>query len=344
MTTSTTARWRRGLRRRALTVSLLAFAVMAALFVVALLLGPAGLRPEQVWAAFTGRADDMTAFVVLDGRLPRASAAVTVGMCLGVAGAVFQSVLRNPLASPDVVGVTSGAATAGVLGVLILQLSGLPLALLVMAGGLVSALVVAVLTWQRGMQGLRLVLVGIGVAALATAVTSYLLTTVDVRDAQVAYTWLVGSLSATGWPVVGVGMALAVAGLLATAAQAKGLRALELGDAAATSIGVPAERTRAATLFTAALLTSAAVGIGGPISFVALMAPQIARRLVGRTSLSLTASAAIGGALVTAADLLAQYAIPSVPFPVGVVTGVIGAPYLAWLLARNDRARPGGTA
>lgn len=339
-----TRAWRTGLHRRTVAVSVALASLTAALFVLALLLGAAGLTPAEVWSAFTGTASRSVRFVVLELRLPRALAAVLVGVCLGTAGAIFQSVLRNPLASPDVLGVTGSAAVAGVVGVLALNWSGLGLSLLAIAGGVSGALVIAALTWRRGISGMRLILVGVGVAAFAGAVISWLLTTSDLRDAASAYTWLVGSLNGTGWPVVAVTAGLAGLACLALVPQLRGLRALELGDDTATALGVRPERTRALVLLTAVVLAAVAVGAVGPLSFVALMAPQVARRLVGRTSLSLVASAAIGGALVTGSDLLAQYAIASVTLPAGVVTGVVGAPYLAWLLARNDSVRrPGGS-
>ncbi len=269
-------------------------------------------------------------------------AAVVVGACLGASGAVFQAVMRNPLASPDVIGVTASAGAAGVFAVLMLGLSGLALAGAVIGGGALAAVVVGVLAWRRGIGGPRLVLIGIGVASLATAVTSYLLTRADVRDVGLAYTWLVGSLNGSTWTVVGVAGALATVAFVALSFQHRRLRALELDDATAAALGFRVERTRVGVLVTAVVLAAVAVGASGPIGFVALMAPQIALRLVGRASLSVLASASVGAVLVSGADLAAQFLIPSVSFPVGVVTGAIGAPYLAWLLSRHSRSRTGG--
>lgn len=350
MTAATAARsgaatraWRTHLRRRTAIVCAALGAVVVALFVTALLLGEAGLSPAEVLSALTGRADRITSYVVLELRLPRALAAAIVGACLGASGAVFQSVVRNPLASPDIVGITSAAGFAGVVAVVVLHASGIALSLIVIAGGIAAAISVAALTWQRGIHGLRLVLVGIGVAALATALTSYLLTRVDIREAGVAYAWLVGSLNGASWPIVSVTLILAAIAFVALASRSRALRALELGDTTAAALGFRVERDRVVVLLIATVLAAIAVGASGPIAFVALMAPQIARRLVGRTSLSLVAAAATGAALVSAADLLAQYLVPGVSFPVGVVTGAIGAPYLAWLLARQNRTRSGGT-
>lgn len=334
---------RRASARRVATVSAGAGVAVAVLFGVALLLGPAALSPGEVAEAVTGRAQPVVSFVVWELRMPRALAAVVVGVCLGAAGAVFQSVLRNPLASPDVLGVTASAGTVGVAGVLGLGVSGIALTGLVAGGSIVAAVLIGVLAWNRGLHGMRLILVGVGFSAFATALTGTVLTRAEIRDVSVAYTWLVGSLSGSSWAVVGTSGLVALAALGLLAAQVRSLRGLELDDATAAALGVRVQRVRIGVLLTAVVLAAIAVGASGPIGFVALMAPQIARRLVGPGSISLVASAAVGAALVSAADLIAQYAVPGIPFPVGVVTGAIGAPYLAWLLTRSDPARPGGT-
>ena len=335
---------RKRLRTRTLWVCAVFFVLLAVLFSVTLLLGEAGLTAREVLDALTGRASDLTRFVVLELRLPRAAAAAIVGVCLGVAGAIFQSVLRNPLASPDIIGVTSGSAAAGLVAVLIFRLSGLSLMAVVVVGGVFAAVVVGLLAWRGGMQGFKLVLIGIAVAAVCTAVTSYLMTRVELRDATVAYTWLTGSLASVQVDTVRVAGLGAAICLVALGLSTRQLRALELGDATATSLGFHVEQSRIWVLALAVVLTALAVGVAGPIAFVALMAPHIARRLVGGTSLSLAASAAVGGALVSGADLVAQYAIPGTAFPVGVVTGALGAPYLAWLLSRTSSSQPGGNS
>lgn len=334
---------RRASARRVATVSASAAAVVAVLFGVALLLGPAALTPSEVAEAITGRAQPVVSFVVWELRMPRALAAVVVGACLGAAGAVFQSVLRNPLASPDVLGVTASAGAVGVAAVLGLGVGGIALTGLVAGGSIIAAALIGVLAWNRGLHGMRLILVGVGFSAFATALTGTVLTRTEIRDVSVAYTWLVGSLGGSSWAVVGTSGLLALVVFALLGMQVRGLRGLELDDATAAALGVRVQRVRIGVLLTAVVLAAIAVGASGPIGFVALMAPQIARRLVGPGSISLIASAAVGAALVSAADLIAQYAVPGIPFPVGVVTGAIGAPYLAWLLTRSDPARPGGT-
>jgi iron complex transport system permease protein len=334
---------RRASTRRVVIVSAGAAVAVTVLFGVALLLGPAALSPAEVIEAITGQARPVVSFVVWELRMPHALAAVVVGTCLGAAGAVFQSVLRNPLASPDVLGVTASAGTVGVAGVLTLGVSGIALTGLVTAGSILAAVVIGLLAWNRGLHGMRLILVGVGFSAFATALTGTVLTRTEIRDVSVAYTWLVGSLAGSSLAVVGTSGLVTVVVLALLTLQVRNLRALELDDATAAALGVRVQRVRVGVLLTAVVLAAIAVGASGPVGFVALMAPQIARRLVGPGSISLVAAGAVGAALVSAADLIAQYAVPGVPFPVGVVTGAIGAPYLAWLLTRSDPARPGGT-
>ncbi|WP_230007411.1 iron chelate uptake ABC transporter family permease subunit, partial [Microbacterium sp. Bi128] len=201
--TAVTARLRRAERRRIALVVAGGLALVAALTVVALSLGAAALTPAEVWSALTGTGSRIATYVVWDVRMPRATAAVVVGAALGLAGAVFQVVLRNPLASPDVLGVTASAGAVGVFAVLTLTVSGLTLTGFVVIGGVASAALIGALAWRRGIHAMRLVLVGVGVSALASAVTGYLLTVSDLRDVSVAFTWLVGNLSGAAWPVVG---------------------------------------------------------------------------------------------------------------------------------------------
>jgi iron complex transport system permease protein len=329
--------------RRTAVVAATAATVIAVLFGTALLIGPAAFTPNEVLQAVRGSGSPMVSFVVWELRMPRALAAVIVGACLGAAGTVFQSVLRNPLASPDVLGVTASAGAVGVVGVLGAGLSGIALTGMVAGGSIIAAALIGALAWHRGLHGMRVILVGVGFSAFATALTGTVLTRSEIRDVSVAYTWLVGSLSGSSWAVVATSGLAALAAFALLAPQIRGLRALELDDATAAGLGVRVQRVRIGTLFTAVALAAIAVGASGPISFVALMAPQIARRLAGPGSISLIASSSVGAALVSAADLIAQYAVPGIPFPVGVVTGAIGAPYLAWLLTRSTPARSGGT-
>ena len=283
-------------------------------------------------------------FVVLGLRLPRSLTGVGVGAALGLAGAITQTVARNPLASPDILGVTSGASAAAVLLIVLGGSSagvaavgaalGLPLAALV--GGLLSAVLVYALAWRRGIEGNRLVLVGVGVAAVGTALTNWLLTRAEITDAARATVWLTGSLNARGWEhVVPVGVALLVLVPVALL-LGFGLGALQLGDDTARGLGLRVDRERAALVVVAVALAAVATASAGPIAFVALVVPQICQRLVGAARPPLLASAVYGALLVLVADLVARTVLP-VELPVGIVTAVLGAPYLLYLLTRGVR-------
>lgn len=275
------------------------------------------------------------AFIVRELRLPRALTGALVGAALGLSGAITQTVARNPLASPDILGVTSGASAAAV-AVIVLGLGGLALPLVALLGGLGTAAVVLALAWRGGIEGYRLVLVGVGVGAVATAVTSWLLVLAEITDAARATVWLTGSLAGRGWEHVGpVGVALAVLVPVALV-LAFVLGALQLSDDTARGLGVRVDPARAALVVVAVALAAVATSSAGPIAFVALVVPQVCQRLVGAARPPLLASAVYGALLTVGADLVARTVFP-VELPVGVVTAVIGAPYLLHLLVRRTR-------
>lgn len=323
-----------GLRRELVVLAALV-GVCLVLAVVALSVGEIALSPGEIVGALVGRADRVTSFVITELRGPRLLAAVLVGASLGVGGAIVQSVVRNPIASPDVIGITAGASASGLTAITLFAASGLALFGVVVAGALLVAVVMIGLSWRRGIGGNRLVLVGIGVAALAVSITGWMLTRGDVQDAAVALLWLTGSLNNVDGTVLGIlGVAFVVLFVLALL-QSSRLGVLAFGDDLAASLGLPPNRAKLLLVLTAVCLTAGAVAAAGPVSFVALMSAPIARRLVGRGRVALAASAAVGAAVVEASDLIAQFAVPGVQFPVGVVTGIVGAPYLLWLIARQ---------
>lgn len=283
-------------------------------------------------------------FIVLELRLPRTLTGVLVGAALGLAGAITQAVARNPLASPDILGVTAGASAAAVLVITFggsagfvggtLASLGVPLAALV--GGLATAALVYALAWRRGIEGYRLVLVGVGIGAVATSITSWLLVTARIEEATTATVWLTGSLNGPGWAqVVPVGLAVAV--LLPVALLlAFGLGALQFGDDTARGLGVRVDRARGALIVVAVGLAAVATSAAGPIEFVALVVPQITLRLAGAARPPLLTCAVYGALLTVGADLLAR-TVTGTELPVGIVTATIGAPYLLYLLARGNR-------
>jgi iron complex transport system permease protein len=324
--------------RRPLVVALVLVAVALVSAILALGTGDYPLSPGQVVATLLGGGDPGSAFIVETLRLPRVLTALLVGAALGVAGAIFQSLARNPLGSPDIIGFTYGAATGALVVILVIDGSAGQLALGAVAGGFVTAAVVYVLAVRGGVQGYRLVLVGIGIGAMLLSVNDYLITRARRDDAMEAARWLVGSLNGRGWEHV-VPVALALSLLLPLAILlARRLRMLEMGDDAAKALGVNVERSRLLLSFVGVALTAVGVAATGPITFVALAAPQVARHLTRTPSPGLGTSALMGAVVLVVADLVAQRLLPK-DLPAGIVTGLVGGLYLAWLLSREWRAR-----
>ncbi|MEV7327816.1 iron chelate uptake ABC transporter family permease subunit [Micromonospora sp. NPDC093244] len=325
-------------RPRALAVGAGATLLAAGLGLVAIGSGDYPIGPADVLRTLTGGGSPAEQFIVTELRLPRLVTALLVGAALALAGTIFQSLVRNPLGSPDILGFTQGAST-GALVVVVLGGSSLALAGAAVVGGLATGLVIYALAWRRGVHGYRLILVGIGVAAILTGVNGYLLTRAPLMDAARAVLWLTGSLDGRGWanagPLLAVTAVLAPVVLVGCAAA---LRMMELGDDTASALGVPVVRLRLVLLASAVLLVSFAAAAAGPVSFVALVAPHVTKRLTRAPGPNLLPSMAVGAALLVGADLLAQRAFTGHQLPVGVVTGVIGGGYLVWLLAVERRA------
>ncbi|MGW5733147.1 MULTISPECIES: FecCD family ABC transporter permease [Streptomyces] len=331
----------RALARRA-AVSAVLLAVVLAAFALSLTTGDFVVPLPDVLAALTGGGDGGTRFVVLELRLPRALLALLVGGCFGLSGAVFQGLLRNPLASPDVIGVSAGASAAAVLATMVLSLSGLALSALALLGALLTGAAVYLLAWRKGVAGYRLVLVGIGIGTGLSSVVSYVMTRSDVTEAQGLFLWLTGSLNGRSWthfwPLFAGALVLVPLTLLATLT----LPALQLGDEAAGGLGARVEPSRLAMLACATALAGLATAAAGPVGFVAFVSPPVARRLLPGHGAALVPSGLVGAALVLLADYAAQHLIPGTQLPVGIVTSLVGAPYLLWLLARANRVGTGG--
>ncbi|BDZ47528.1 FecCD family ABC transporter permease [Naasia aerilata] len=309
-------------------------AVLLAAVLVTLCVGERVYAPDQVIRALLGERVPGASFTVPRLRLPRALTGALVGLAFGAAGTIFQTLLRNALASPDIIGISAGASAAAVVAIAILGLSGPIVSAIAVASGILVALVLVLLA-GRGIAGSRFVLIGIGVGALLNAVVSYALTRAGVDQASQALRWLTGSLNEAFWPGVPP-LAIAVAVLLPAALLlAPRFGALQLGDDAAEALGVPAARSRLWLIVVAVGLVAVGTAATGPIAFVAFLSGPIAGRLVpGR--IPLLPAALIGAVLVLVADLIGQHLLGT-RFPVGVVTGAVGAPYLLWLLSRTNR-------
>jgi iron complex transport system permease protein len=323
-------------RRQILVVAGMTLLVLAA-GTGALLVGAAGLTPGQAIAGALGLGDKGDVFIIQKLRLPRIEAAVVVGAAFGLAGALFQSTLRNPLASPDILGISSGASLGAVTGLLALGMSGVALSGLAFAGAGLVALAIWLLAWRKGLHSIRFVLVGVGFAYLCSSMVAWAMARAEENEAAGVLIWTVGSVS----DIRGEQLALVAAGTLVLAVVvafvARTQGPLSLGDDNARALGVHVDAARVGTLLLAVALVALATSAAGPIAFVALVAPAIARRLVNDGGAALVASTATGAALTLVADVVGQHALLGVAAPVGIVTGLVGAPYLLWLLATNEK-------
>ncbi|CAI9392395.1 iron chelate uptake ABC transporter family permease subunit [Microbacterium sp. T2.11-28] len=322
-------------RRRRIALSILALTAVV-LTGAMLMLGNTLYSPAEVIGVILGQDVPGASFTVGTLRIPRALTALLAGIAFGVAGATFQTMLRNPLASPDVIGITSGASAAAILSLIVLGWGGGATVTLALVAGIATAVVIYVAARGGESTGGRLILIGIGVGAMLDAIVAYLLVRADVYDVAVAARWMAGSLNGTRMEQIPP-LAIAVVILVPlVVALGRDLRALELGDASATSLGVRVDRTRVLLVIAAVALACFATATTGPIAFVAFLAGPIAARIVGPGSPVIIPAALTGACLVLAADLLGQFAFDT-KFPVGVITGILGAPYLIYLLIRTSR-------
>lgn len=324
-------------RRRGVAVAAGILGVIVGVGMLALALGDVPLAPAEVVAGLLGLDGAGGATFIVQGlRLPRLALALVVGAALGFSGALLQSVVRNPLASPDIVGVTGGASAAGVLAIAA-GATGLAVSGAALVGAL-AATAVVVAASGRGVGGARFVVVGIAVAFLANGIVGYGLTRANLTQAESAYFWLVGSVGSPSWEDVALvgGVVLVAAG--AHVAARRALEALALDDGSARAIGARPVATRVAAMTGSSILAAVAVSVAGPIAFVAFAAGPIARRMRGRGP-ALATAALTGAAIVALADLIAQHLVPgALEPPVGLITGAAGAVVLLVLLVRGERS------
>jgi iron complex transport system permease protein len=331
----TADRVRRAARRRVVIV-VLAVAVVV-VFAVTLMVGRTFYPPGDVLRVVFGEQVPGASFTVGRLRLPRAVLAVVAGLSFGLAGVTFQTMLRNPLASPDVIGVSTGASAAAVIAIVGLGLNGPTVSAVAVVAALGVALVIYLLAYTQGGAGTRFILIGIAVAAMLESVINYVLSQAGQWDYQEALRWLSGSLNGVSWErgVPALVSLLVLAPVLL--GQTRNLSAVQLGDDTAAALGVRVERTRLVATVTAVGLVAFATAACGPIAFVAFLSGPIAARIVGPNGSLLVPASLVGALLVLVADLAGQFAFGT-RFPVGVVTGVLGAPYLIYLLVRTNRA------
>ncbi|BAU94292.1 ABC transporter permease [Corynebacterium suranareeae] len=322
-------------RPRTVIVALMGFCVVVILIHFSLSAG--SITALKAWSAAVGIGDPSDIRSVQSRRLPRVLTAVGVGAALGLSGAVFQSVSRNALGSPDIIGFTTGAATAAAINIIFFGGGVVFTGVAAIIGGLVTALFVYVMARHNSSTGgMRLVLVGIGTGAFLGAVRDFLMVRADITDATTVQLWSAGSLSGRGWnhALLVLGSCAVVIPLLSIIARR--LRLMEMGDEAAGALGIAVEKTRLIAILLAVLLVGIATAAAGPIAFIALAAPQIAKALAREDGVLVAASISIGAALLVVADYLAQHVDIGLRTPVGLVTSLLGGVYLMWLLSRKE--------
>ncbi|MEJ5027130.1 FecCD family ABC transporter permease [Brucella anthropi] len=323
-------------RKRNLVIGLL-LVILVALFLLTLMLGQSFTPPKDVVRVLLGENVQGASFTVGKLRLPRAVLSVLAGLSFGLGGVAFQLMLRNSLASPDIIGISSGASAAAVFAIVVLSLNGPIVSIFAVVAGLAVALAVYGLSFRNGVAGTRLILVGIGVSAMLESVIAYILSNAPAWSLQAAMRWLTGSVNGARldqmFPLL---VALVVFGGLLLG-RSRDLEALRLGDDSAAALGTNVGRTRIVIIIAAVGMIAFATAVSGPIAFVAFLSGPIAARVIGNNGSLLVPSALIGAILVLAGDYCGQFLLPG-RYPVGVVTGVLGAPYLIYLIIRANRS------
>ncbi|QVI98678.1 Ferric enterobactin transport system permease protein FepG [Corynebacterium diphtheriae subsp. lausannense] len=326
-------------RRRATTTTLIKVCLIAlltmALWLGSLMMGDSFYSLADVMGVLRGDTVPGASFTVGELRLPRATVAIVAGFAFGVSGVIFQTMLRNQLASPDIIGISAGAAAAGATMIVLFHAPQTVVSAVALVTSLSVAGLVYLLSIKSGFTGTRLILMGIGVAAMLQAWTSYVLSKASAWDLPTATRWLTGSLNNMSWErglplIVTVGIVVPLL-LIGT----HRLTILRLGDDVATSLGLRVNLLRGALLIGAVTLISVATAATGPISFIAFMAGPIAMRLFPRGANLVLPAGIVGALLILAADFAGQFLVGT-RYPVGVITGSLGAPFLIYLLVKTS--------
>lgn len=322
--------------RRRIVITILSMILIAA-SAVTLMVGQSFTSPTDVIRVLMGEEIPGVTFTVGQLRLPRALLSLLAGMSFGLGGVAFQIMLRNPLASPDIIGISSGASAAAVFAIVVLKMSGPLVSVFAVIAGLGVALVVYLLALRNGAAGTRLILVGIGVSAMLESFIAYVLSVAPAWSLQEAMRWLTGSVNGAKMAqLLPLSIALLLFGGLLVS-RARDLEALRLGDDAAAALGVSVGRTRVLVIIAAVGMIAFATAVCGPIAFVAFLAGPIAARIIGNNGSLLIPATLIGAVLVLVGDYCGQFLLPG-RYPVGVVTGALGAPYLIYLIVRVNRS------
>ena len=324
-------------RRRVLLTTGIGVAVFAA-FAVTLMIGNTFYSPDEVVRVILGQRVPGASFTVGELRLPRAATGVLVGFAFGLAGASFQTMLRNPLASPDILGLSNGAFTGMLVALVLVSSSWQSLTVGALIGGVATSVVIWVLSYRGGIQGFRLIVIGIGVAAMLASFNTWMLLQIELETAMFASAWGTGTLNAVTAGSLGGALLSAAPFVLVATVLGPSLRQLDLGDDVAAASGARPNLVRGIALVVGVALVAAATSVAGPIAFVSLAAPQVARFVARTPHLSLGLSAVFGAVILLASDLVAQHLLP-VALPVGVVTVSVGGAYLVLMIVLEIRRR-----
>ena len=325
-------------RRPLFTATALALLCLA-LAAWALASGSLALNLGQVLDALGGQGAPGTQLIVLQWRLPRVVAALVLGAALAVSGAIFQSLMRNPLGSPDIMGFNTGAYSGVLVALVLFHGNTLGSASAALIGGLLTAVVVYRLAWRNGISTLRLIIIALGVRAMLVSFNTWVVVNGSLEATLSAGLWNAGTLNGITWAKAVPALLCIAVALAGSLVLSQRMRLLEMGDDTANALGVPVERSRLLLLLMGVILTAAATAVAGPISFLALAAPQIARRLSPSQHLTLPLAALTGAALLLAADLAAQRLFLPYQLHVGLITVSLGGLYLIGLLIRETRKR-----
>ena len=327
-----------GARTAVITVGLWLATAMVAVF--SLVDGSASITVGEAFQALTGNGDSYTNMIVVEWRAPRTLLAILLGATLAMSGAIFQNLTANPLGSPDVIGFQTGSYTGALIVMLVIGGGSTAALVGALIGGITTAMVVFFLASKRGFAGgVRLIIVGIAVSAMLASVNVWILLTATVEDAIMASLWGAGNLSGTSWNSLLLAFVGSIVFIVMAAFLARPMRLMQIGIPFAVALGQNVRRVQMLAVVAGIGLTALATATAGPISFIALAAPQIARRLVHVDGLALAPTAAVGSFLLILADTVAQRIDPESPLPVGIVTVSIGGVYFLWLLMREGRRK-----
>ena len=315
---------------------LIAFAILAILGCgVSLLKGSVNISYTDIWRILIENGTSAKDQIILNIRLPRTVVAALVGMNLSLSGAILQAVMKNPLADPHIIGISSGAGLAGVMIMILYPAMEYLITPVAFLGAMGAAICIYILAWKGGIRPVRIILAGVAVSAFLGSGISALMIFYSDR-VHGALMWMVGGLAARSWPHVDIILPYAIIGMILAFLGAKHLNILQLGDEIARGLGLNVEVTRIAMTAIAALLAASAVSVVGLLGFVGLIVPHAARLMIGSDyRFLLPASALLGIAVVTFSDTFARIVFSPIELPVGVIMAFIGAPFFLFLLRRE---------